>query len=97
MRAIEYLKLSLINEDETIYNSLDEMVGTISQLMEDYAELIKKMDKPKRKNKTFTKKDMLHAFNSGRSRRWDTGVLYYNNFETWYKNNYGFKKGFKIK
>lgn len=57
----------------------------------------KKMDKPKRKNKTFTKKDMLYAFNSGRSRRWDTGVLYYNNFETWYKNNHGFKKGFKIK
>lgn len=55
-------------------------------VIKDLFNQAKEMKKPKRKVRTFTKKDMLDAFNSGRSRRFDTGVLYYNNFETWYKD-----------
>jgi len=39
MNAIEFLKTYRIYEDDTIYNSVDEIVGTISQLMEEYASL----------------------------------------------------------
>ena len=39
MTAIEFLKQHRVYEDETIYNSAGEMVGTVSQLMEEYAAL----------------------------------------------------------
>lgn len=39
MKAIEFLKLHRVYEDETIYNSVGEIVGTVSQLMEEYAAL----------------------------------------------------------
>ena len=39
MKAIEFLKQNRVYEDETIYNSVGEMVGTVSQLMEEYAAL----------------------------------------------------------
>lgn len=37
MTAEEYLKQYRI-EDDTIYNSVDEIVGTLSQIMNDYHE-----------------------------------------------------------
>ena len=39
MKALEFLKQNRVYEDETIYNSVGEIVGTISQLMEEYAAL----------------------------------------------------------
>ena len=39
MNAIEFLKQNRVYEDETIYNSVGEIVGTLSQLMEEYATL----------------------------------------------------------
>jgi hypothetical protein len=39
MKAIEFLKQNRVYEDETIYNSVGEIVGTVSQLMEEYAAL----------------------------------------------------------
>jgi hypothetical protein len=39
MKAIEFLKQHRVYEDETIYNSVGEIVGTVSQLMEEYAAL----------------------------------------------------------
>ena len=38
MNAIDFLKLRRIYDDDTLYNADDEMVGTISELMEEYAE-----------------------------------------------------------
>jgi hypothetical protein len=39
MKAIDFLKQHRVYEDETIYNSVGEIVGTVSQLMEEYATL----------------------------------------------------------
>ena len=39
MKALEFLKQNRVYEDETIYNSVGEIVGTLSQLMEEYAAL----------------------------------------------------------
>lgn len=39
MKAIEFLKQHRVYEDEAIYNSVGEIVGTVSQLMEEYAAL----------------------------------------------------------
>lgn len=39
MEAIEFLKQHRVYEDETIYNSVGEMVGSLSQLMEEFAAL----------------------------------------------------------
>jgi len=39
MKAIEFLKEYRVYEDETVYNSVGEIVGTVSQLMEEYAAL----------------------------------------------------------
>jgi hypothetical protein len=39
MKAIEFLKTHRIYEDDVIYNSVGEMSGTITQLMEEYALL----------------------------------------------------------
>lgn len=39
MKAIEFLKQNRVYEDETIYNSVGEIVGAVSQLMEEYVAL----------------------------------------------------------
>jgi bisphosphoglycerate-independent phosphoglycerate mutase (AlkP superfamily) len=39
MNAIEFLKTHRVYEDDVIYNSVGEMIGTISQLMEEYSAL----------------------------------------------------------
>lgn len=38
MNAIEFLKERRIYDDETLYNAADEMVGSVSELMTEYAQ-----------------------------------------------------------
>lgn len=48
MKALDYLNQHRIYEDGVVYNSADEIVGTISQIMEGYTEeFIKKLDRHK--------------------------------------------------
>ena len=47
MKAEDYLKEYRIYNDEIIYNSVGDMVGTLSQLMNDYHESeVKKLNIP---------------------------------------------------
>ena len=43
MKAEDYLKEHRIYDDETIYNNVGDIVGTLSQLMNDYHESVAAM------------------------------------------------------
>lgn len=55
--AKKFLKLHRVYEDDTIYNSVDEMVGTLTQLMEEYASLTPNKEKTAEVYVTYDKSD----------------------------------------